>query len=211
VSNPPSHPSGTLRVIIGPMFSGKSTALVAALRAHHDLGREVLALRPARDTRDLEPSLVTHDGVRWPALRVQHAEEILKRVPPGVHVVGIEECNMLGDALVQVCMRLVREGFHVICAGLNLDYRALPFDPMPALVSYADEVVVRTARCARCDAPARFSQRLSHEDLLILPGGAESYEPRCARCYNHAPDYADHPPAATTAAAPPLDLHHGVS
>lgn len=174
----------TLQVVIGPMFSGKSTELVRRLRAHQDQGRIVQAFRPVRDTRDPERSLVTHDGDRWPATRILHAEDIPRALIEGVQVVGIEESNMLGEALVDVCLQLLRGGLGVICAGLNLDYRARPFEPMPTLVCFADEVITRTARCARCEAPARFSQRLVHQDLLIMPGGSEAYEPRCVRCYH---------------------------
>jgi thymidine kinase len=183
--------AGHLVVIVGPMFSGKSTELVGRLQRWHDQGARVQALRPVRDTRDGEAQVVTHDGVRWPATRASGAHAIMAGVVPGVTVLGIDEGNMFGPELFEVCLDLMRRSMRVLVSGLSLDYRGRPFSPMPALMSIASEVVIVASVCACCGEPARFSQRLVRGSALIMSGGAETYEPRCLECFDPAPETSE--------------------
>lgn len=176
--------TGRLSVIMGPMFAGKSTELIDRLDTAQNQGMNVQAFRPVRDTRDgAARAVITHDGARWPALRVHHASEILERIHADTHVVGIDEVNMLAEGIAHVCIELVKRDIWVLVSGLNLDYRAKPFAPMPELLCFATDVTVRQARCTCCGVGASFSQRIVASEELILPGGGDAYEPRCVRCY----------------------------
>lgn len=187
---------GQLHVVVGPMFSGKSTALIARLEQAHRLGWRIRAFRPTRDTRDEELRLVTHTGIRWPATRLPFAEALLDQVDDNVQLIAIDEVNMLAGDVVDVCQTLLIRGHDMVVAGLNLDYLGRPFEPIPTLMAYADEISTCTARCQRCHAPARFSHRLTHSQDLIAPGGSDAYEPRCLPCFKKGRE--------TTAIDPPV-------
>lgn len=178
--------AGRLIAVVGPMFSGKSTELVRRLREAQAQGRSVQAVRPLKDTRDVEEKVVTHDGERWPAIRVSSAGHLLERIDAEVDVVGIDEANMYGEGLFDACLALLKRDQTVVVSGLSLDFLGRPFAPVPALMSVAAEVVVVASVCVCCGAPARFSQRLDSSDALIEPGGAELYEPRCLDCFEPA-------------------------
>ena len=192
---------GRLVVICGPMFAGKSTALLDRARAAHAAGRRVLAVKPAGDDRYDASAIVTHAGEQARARALHHAGEVLSVCaehpggPP--EVVIIDEAHFFGDELVAPVLALLAgpgvgggagggatgAGCEVILAGLERDHRGEPFAPLPRLLCEADEVVKLTGRCARCGGAAIHSQRLVASGERIVVGGAEAYEPRCRACF----------------------------
>jgi thymidine kinase len=103
-----------------------------------------------------------------------------------IDVVGIDEAQFLDDGLVDVCNELANRGVRVIVAGLDMDYKGVPFGPMPALCAIADEVTKVHAICVRCGALAYVSHRLVHNDRRVLLGEQMEYEPLCRDCYRKA-------------------------
>lgn len=173
-----------LHVLKGPMFARKTASLIDILKSFVSIHIHAEAFRPLRDTRDDTDHLVSHDGDKWPARRLADAWKILEI--SNAPAVVIDEANMWGKDLVPVCLRLVADDRRVYVAGLDLDHRGFPFPPMPDLLCYADTVVTLAASCSECGDSARFTQRLVASSDLIVPGGAESYAPRCATCFRPA-------------------------
>lgn len=181
-----STEGGRFELLVGPMFSGKTAALIAELAAAQREGLEVLAFKPNVDPA---PEIVSLAGPRWGAISVASPREILKEAPDDVRVVGLDEVQFFSGEIVDVVAGLRTQAVRVIAAGLDLDFRAAPFGPVPDLERIADKVLHLTAICQCCGAPATRSQRLiggepaSYKSELILIGGPELYEARCERCY----------------------------
>lgn len=176
--------SGRLIVITGPMFSGKTTALINHLTAYKD----VLAVTPDIDDRYGTTTIATHDGRSMAATVVpaDHPEQILDHVtqeePP---VVGIDEANFFTSALQNVVTTLRDRGSDVVAAGLDTDFCGEPFEPVPKLIDAADAVTRLTAECNICGGAATRTQRLidgdpaPYDSPQVVVGGAESYTARC--------------------------------
>ena len=170
-------------MICGPMFSGKSTALIRKLSAAADGGAMVIACKPARDTRYATDRIVTHDGVGIVACEITGADDLLDRARDA-EVVGIDEFHFFDMPVVDACIELADEGKRMVCAGVDLDHRGELFDVMGAIMPKADDVERLTSTCAVCGAVATFTQRLIESDARIVVGGAGDYEPRCESCFD---------------------------
>lgn len=179
---------GRLEVILGCMFSGKSTELIRRLREAVGRGHAVVAVKPRRDTRYGTADLVTHAGDRFPAVAVEDGGggAGLLAAAGRAAVVGIDEAHFFGVELAGAVLRLRDEGRRVLVAGVDRDHRGEPFEPFASLRPVAEEVLRLTAPCAVCGRPAVHSQRLIAAADRIVVGGAESYEPRCERCFEPA-------------------------
>ena len=173
---------GRLELIYGCMFSGKTTELIRRLADAQSAGRRVVALKPARDQRYAERELVSHAGQTFAAVPIDRPEQI-ESCAEGFDVVGLDEVHFYGPEVVEACRTLVAEGKRVIVAGVDIDHRGRPFVVFPPLQAAADELVHRTARCARCGGEAEISQRMIEDDSPIVIGGADLYEPRCRFCF----------------------------
>jgi thymidine kinase len=174
---------GWVEVICGPMFSGKSEELIRRLRRAMIARKRVEVFKPVIDNRYSNNEIVSHADVRLPSEVVSGATEILERLDPRVQVVGIDESNFMGPALVDVAQRLADGGKQVIIAGLDTDYLGRPFPPMPDLLALAESITKTLAICMRCGNPAKHTQRLRGSDALIEVGASEAYEARCRRCF----------------------------
>lgn len=177
-------PVGWVEVISGPMFSGKSEELIRRLRRAEIARQRVQVFKPVVDDRHAGDEIVSHSEMRIRAERVHHARAILALVRPDTQVVGIDEAQFFDDSLIDVVDTLADRGHRVIVAGLDRDYRAVPFEPMPQLLTLADEITKALAICARCGNPANYTQRLIASEERIVVGGARAYEARCRRCYD---------------------------
>ncbi len=164
-----------ITVHCGPMFAGKTEALIAAFRA----ARHPLAFKPAIDTRHARDAIVTHAGDQIPATAVCTAGDLLSLIPEGTDVVCVDEAQFFGPALIAVARRLSDAGTHVVASCLDLDAQRLPFGVVGDLLALADTVTKHSAHCARCQRPARYTCRLIPVEGRVFVGGAESYEPRC--------------------------------
>ena len=174
---------GWIEVVCGPMFSGKSEELIRRLRRAMIARKRVEVFKPTIDDRYSVNEIVSHADVRLKSEVVASATEILERVDPRVQVVGIDEANFMGPALVDVAQRLADGGKQVIIAGLDTDYLGRPFPPMPELLALAESITKTLAICMRCGNPAKHTQRLRGSDALIEVGASDSYEARCRRCF----------------------------
>ena len=180
---------GSLTVITGSMFSGKSEELIRRLRRALYARRRVQVFKHALDTRSELTEIRTHSGILHEAVAVSTSDELLERVERTADVVAIEEAQFFDVGVVSACRRLADSGYEVIAAGLDMDFRGLPFGPMPILLAEADEVAKLRAICARCGRDASRSQRLIDgrpapaSAPTILVGAQESYEARCRHCH----------------------------
>jgi thymidine kinase len=176
------YKGGSIEIIAGGMFSGKSEELIRRLRRAVIARQRVQVFKPMIDDRFASDDIVSRDDRRLKAIAVATSAELLARVEIGVQVVGIDEVQFFDDGVVEVCMQLADAGIRVIAAGLDQDYMRRPFGPMPALLAVAEEVSKMHAVCVRCGGAAHYSQRVSGGDAQVQVGDA-SYEARCRSCY----------------------------
>ncbi|MDQ3791660.1 MAG: thymidine kinase [Actinomycetota bacterium] len=182
-------PTGSLIVITGSMFSGKTEELIRRLRRAIYARRSVQVFKHALETRSDLTEIRSHNGIPYEAVAVSTSEELLERVQPATDLVAVEEAQFFDEGIVDACRRLADSGYGVIVAGLDMDFRGEPFGPMPMLLAEADEVVKLRAICARCGRDASRSQRLIDgkpapaSAPTILVGAQESYEARCRHCH----------------------------
>jgi thymidine kinase len=182
---------GWIEVIVGPMFSGKSEELIRRLRRAEIARKRVQIFKPAIDDRYSKNGIVSHSGLEIQSDPVADADEIVRKVNLLTEVVGIDEAQFLGEGLVEVCQKLAQAGKRVIVSGLDMDYLGRPFEPMPTLLTTAEEITKLLAICIRCGNPAVHTQRLVHSDELIVVGAKGMYEARCRRCFE--PEVAQRP------------------
>jgi thymidine kinase len=174
---------GSIEVICGSMFSGKTEELIRRLRRAQFARQKVEIFKPAMETRYAEESIVSHDQNEIPCTPVEHSGNILL-LSADIRVVGIDEAQFFDEGLVEVCNQLADNGIRVIVAGLDMDYRGHPFGPMPALCAIADDVTKVHAICVECGRLAIYSHRLVSNDKLVLLGEKEEYQPLCRKCFN---------------------------
>jgi thymidine kinase len=189
---------GWIEVIVGPMFSGKSEELIRRLRRAEIARKKVQIFKPLIDDRYSKNGIVSHSGLEIQSDPVRDANEIINKINILTEVVGIDEGQFLGEGLVTVCQKLAEAGKRVIVSGLDMDYLGRPFEPMPTLLTVAEEITKLLAICIRCGNPAVHTQRLVHSDELIVVGAKGMYEARCRRCFEL--EAALRPHSATAAA-----------
>lgn len=175
---------GSIEVICGSMFSGKTEELIRRLRRAQFAKLPLEIFKPEIDVRYDTEQVVSHDSNCIPSTVVSHSSAILL-LGAETKVVGIDEGQFFDDGLPNVCIQLANKGVRVIVAGLDMDFKAQPFGPMPALMAVAEHVTKVHAVCVQCGAPASYSYRLSESQSKVLIGEKESYEPRCRACYYH--------------------------
>jgi thymidine kinase len=178
------YPSGSIEVITGSMFSGKSEELIRRVRRAQIARQKVQLFKPLVDSRYSTAEIVSHSDMKMPSQVVGGAKEILEHLDPQTQVVAIDEGQFFDMSLVQVADTLASRGLRVIVAGLDQDYQGRAFEPMPQLMAVAEYVDKTLAVCMRCGGPANRSQRLVSTRDRVVVGGAGEYEARCRRCFN---------------------------
>jgi thymidine kinase len=179
------HHSGSIEVITGSMFSGKTDELIRRLRRARIARQKVQVFKPAIDNRYRVDKVTSHAGNEFEALPVAGAEAIAMLVEPDTTVVAIDEAQFFDWHIAEVCQSLAGRGVRVIAAGLDMDFRGEPFGPMPLLMAQAEEVAKLQAICVVCGLAASRTQRLidgrpaSFDDPVVQVGGSEAYEARC--------------------------------
>ena len=175
---------GRLEVVCGSMFSGKSEELIRRLRRAHYAKIPVQAFKHSFDNRNSLEHISSHNGTLLHAIPCRDSHEVKRALRSDVKVIGIDEAQFFDADLVSLIHTLVRKGVRVIVAGLDMDFRGIPFGIMPTLMALADEVQKLKAVCAQTGAEAHFTQRLvngkpaRHSDPIILVGAQEHYEAR---------------------------------
>ena len=176
---------GRVEVVCGSMFSGKTEELIRRLRRAQFAKQKVEIFKPASDVRYSEEEVVSHEGNSIPSTPVDSSASILLMAQES-DVVGIDEAQFFDEHIVEVCNELASRGIRVIVAGLDLDFKGVPFGPMPALLAIADEVTKVHAICVRCGALAYVSHRIVAGEKQVLLGEKQEYEPLCRECYAQA-------------------------
>jgi thymidine kinase len=177
-----SSGQGWIEVITGSMFSGKTEELIRRLKRAKIAKQQVEIFKPRIEVRYSVEEVVSHDENAIHSTPVDSSANILL-LATGVEVVGIDEAQFFDDGLVDVCNQLADSGVRVIIAGLDMDYKGVPFGPIPGLMSIAEYVTKVHAICVRCGNLANYTHRLSEDDKLIVLGETDIYEPLCRICY----------------------------
>lgn len=183
------HTRGRIEVICGSMFSGKTEELIRRLRRAEIAKQKVQVFKPAIDNRYHAERVTSHNGADFEAIPVNSEEAILQVMDADTTVVAIDEVQFFSDAVINICETLARQGKRVICAGLDMDFRGVPFGPMPAILSRAELVDKLHAICVVCGEEASRTQRLidgepaAYDDPVVLVGADEVYEARCRECH----------------------------
>jgi len=176
---------GSVEVITGSMFSGKTEELIRRLRRAQFAGLKVVIFKPALDKRYSETRIVSHDETSIVSTPVDHASSILL-LAGDADVIAIDEAQFFDNSLVEVCSQLADNGTRIIVAGLDMDFMGKPFGPVPGLLAIAEHVTKVHAQGTRCGNLAQYSYRKSDESQVVLLGEKNIYEPLCRRCYNAA-------------------------
>ena len=181
----PARRRGSIEVVCGSMFSGKTEELIRRMKRAQFAKQKVEIYKPAIDVRYSELDVVSHDHNAIPSTPVDSSQNILL-LADDIDVVGIDEAQFFDMGIVDVCTQLAERGIRVICAGLDMDYKGVPFGPMPALMAVAEDVYKTHAICVQCGDLAWVSHRLVQNDKRVLLGETESYEPLCRNCYRRS-------------------------
>ncbi len=177
--------TGSIEVIAGSMFSGKTEELIRRLKRAKIARLKVEIFKPAIDTRYSAAEVVSHDENSIMSTPVETSGNIML-LAGDVDVIGIDEAQFFDNGLLEVSVTLVNMGIRVIIAGLDMDFKGKPFGPIPGLMAVADHITKVHAICMRCGDVAQFSHRFSKADKLVLLGEKDEYEPLCRSCYTKA-------------------------
>jgi thymidine kinase len=186
------HIPGSVEVICGSMFSGKTDELIRRLRRATIARQHVQVFKPSIDMRYAVEKVTSHAGSDFDAIPIGKAAEIRTRLDSLATVVAIDEAQFFDDEIVRIVEELADKQLRVIVAGLDTDFRGEPFGPMPELMARAEQVNKLQAICMVCGEPASRTQRLvngkpaRYHDPVVIVGAAEMYEARC-RAHHEVP------------------------
>lgn len=181
------HHNGSIEVITGSMFSGKTDELIRRLRRATIARQKVQVFKPAIDNRYVVEKVTSHAGSKYDAVPIQSSQEILSNLDPEATVVAIDEAQFFDNEIMEIAQTLADKGLRVIIAGLDTDFRGEPFGPMPILMAQAERVDKLHAICMVCGEDASRTQRLvngepaNYDDPVVIVGASELYEARCRR------------------------------
>jgi thymidine kinase len=183
------HHHGSIEVIVGSMFSGKTDELIRRLRRATIARQKIQVFKPIIDNRYAVEKVASHDGNVFEALPIECARDILTHLQDDTTVVGIDEAQFFDPEITEIANQLAERGLRVLVAGLDMDFRGEPFGPMPLLLSQADQVDKLRAICIICGESAYCTQRLvngkpaHYDDPIVIVGAQEMYEARCRECH----------------------------
>jgi thymidine kinase len=181
------HHTGSVEVICGSMFSGKTDELIRRLRRATIARQKVQVFKPAVDIRYAVEKVTSHAGSEFAAIPVNQAADILGRLDKDTTVVGVDEAQFFDPEIVHIVSVLAERGIRVLVAGLDTDFRSEPFGSMPILMAQAEKVDKLQAICMTCGEPASRTQRLvngkpaNYHDPVVIVGASELYEARCRK------------------------------
>ncbi len=184
--------AGSVEVVCGSMFSGKTEEMIRRLRRAVIARQKVQVFKPVIDTRYNATKVTSHAGVDFEAIPIQESSEISKHINRDTTVIGIDEAQFFDDGIVKVIEDLAADGMRVIVNGLDMDFRGEPFGCMPEIMARADKVDKLQAICMKCGEPANRTQRLvdgkpaHYNDPIVIVGASEMYEARC-RAHHEVP------------------------
>ena len=181
---------GSVEVICGPMFAGKTEELIRRARRMEYAHIKFLVFKPKLDDRYSKSSeVVSHNQTKFSCILIEKSSDIYQYLHDGIKAIIIDEAQFLDMGIVDVCDSLANKGLRVIVGGLDCDFKGKPFGPMPYLLAIADSVTKIQAICVKTGLPATKSQKLidgkpaSINSDVVMVGSSESYEPRCRKAH----------------------------
>ena len=174
--------TGWIEVIAGCMFSGKTEELIRRLRRAQIAKQNVKIFKPKIDNRYSNSDIVSHSEQSLPSILIDDINELLN-YSEDAEVIGIDEAQFFSSDIVEICNKLANEGKRVIIAGLDQDYRGIPFEPMPQLLAIAEYITKTLAICVECGNPADKTQRKTESSERVVVGASDIYEARCRKCH----------------------------
>jgi thymidine kinase len=186
------HHTGSIEVVTGSMFSGKTDELIRRLRRATIARQKVQVFKPIIDNRYQVDKVTSHAGTDFDAIPVRSSADIAGILDPGTSVVGIDEAQFFDDGIVDIAQSLACRSIRVIVAGLDTDFRGEPFGCMPVIMAVAERVDKLQAICMVCGEAASRTQRLvngrpaNYNDPIVIVGASEMYEARC-RMHHEVP------------------------
>ena len=181
---------GWIECICGSMFSGKSEELLRRIKRGVIAKQKVLLFKPSIDNRYDENRVSTHNGNSYDSISIEKSSDILNFVKDTKYdIIGIDEIQFFDNDIVKIINKLADDGIRVIVAGLDMEFKAEPFHPMPEIMAISEMVTKLHAVCNKCGKEASRSQRLingkpaKYDDPIVVIGASESYEARCRHCH----------------------------
>lgn len=174
--------TGWIEVVCGSMFSGKTEELIRRIRRAQYANLDVTIFKPTLDTRDKKNTVVSHDETTIDCKTIKRASEIYK-LSKTCRVVGIDEAQFFDDEIVEVCNTLANHGVRVIVAGLDMDYKGVPFKNMANLMATSEYVTKVHAICPKTGGLAQYSYRKTKSKKRILLGKGDEYMPLSRAAY----------------------------
>jgi thymidine kinase len=190
------HHTGSIEVITGSMFSGKTDELIRRLRRATIARQKVQVFKPAIDVRYAEQKVTSHAGNDFDAIPVHLASDIESCLHPETTVVAVDEAQFFDQPITEIVQKMADKGLRVIVAGLDTNFRGEPFGPMPVIMALAEDVEKLHAICMVCGEEASRTQRLVngkpawYDDPIVIVGASEMYEARC-RQHHEVPRRAE--------------------
>ena len=195
---------GWIEVITGSMFSGKTEELLRRLKRARIANQKVEIFKPKIDNRYSNENVVSHDNNTIHSTPVDSSGNILL-LTGNIDVIGIDEAQFFDNGLADVCINLANQGIRVIVAGLDMDFKGIPFGPIPGLMAIAEYVTKVHAICMRCGDLAHFSHRLTKDERTIMLGEKHEYEPLCRSCFVELTKIEKAPPLPDDRQSPPKE------
>ena len=174
--------TGWIEVITGCMFSGKTEELIRRLRRAQIAKQQVKIFKPKIDTRFADDSIVSHSEQSLPSIQIKDINDAIE-LSDDAQVIGIDEAQFFSEDIINVCTELADKGKRVIVAGLDQDYRGIPFEPIPLLLAIAEYITKSLAICVECGNPADKTQRKTTSSERVIVGASDIYEARCRKCH----------------------------
>lgn len=177
--------NGSIEIICGSMFSGKTEEMIRRLRRARIAKQNVQVFKPTIDTRYSVEKVTSHAGIDFEAIPVKSSKDVRKLLKPDTTVVGIDEAQFFDDEIISLIDEMANSGLRVIVTGLDMDFRGEPFGCIPIIMSKAELVDKLHAICMICGGPATRTQRLvnghpaNYDDPIVIVGASELYEARC--------------------------------
>jgi thymidine kinase len=164
------------------MFSGKTEELIRRLRRAQIAKQKVKIFKPQIDTRFADDSIVSHSEQSLPSIQIKDINDVIE-LSDDAQVIGIDEAQFFAEDIINVCTTLADKGKRVIVAGLDQDYRGIPFEPIPYLLAIAEYITKSLAICVECGNPADKTQRKTTSSERVIVGASDIYEARCRKCH----------------------------
>jgi thymidine kinase len=174
--------TGWIEVITGCMFSGKTEELIRRLRRAQIAKQKVKIFKPKIDTRFADDSIVSHSEQSLPSIQIKDINDAFE-LSDDAQVIGIDEAQFFSEDIINICTKLADKGKRVIVAGLDQDYRGVPFEPIPQLLAIAEYITKSLAICVECGNPADKTQRKTTSSERVIVGASNIYEARCRKCH----------------------------